>query len=83
MALESGKHLEKEIDGVRCKVIENGITKERVEFLTSLFEHIFLRLLNFLFIVSITNESKRSRIVSQFQQRQFIQVFAGVKLHLF
>ena len=39
MALDSGKHLEKPIGEVRCKVVENGISKERAEFLRSLLEH--------------------------------------------
>lgn len=39
MALESGKHLEKEIEGVRCKVVENGVSKERADFLRTLLEH--------------------------------------------
>ena len=36
MGLDSGKHTEKEINEVRCRVVENGITKERVGFLQEL-----------------------------------------------
>mgnify|MGYP001812718305 CR=1 FL=1 len=39
MSLESGKHLEKEINEVRCHVVETGISKERVDFLKALLEH--------------------------------------------
>lgn len=39
MALESGKHLEKEINEVRCHVVETGISKDRVNFLKPLLEH--------------------------------------------
>jgi hypothetical protein len=35
MALK-GKHLVEEIDGVRCTVVEKGITPERAEFLKKL-----------------------------------------------
>jgi len=38
MALDSGKHTEKDVDGVRCKIIETGISKERVEFLKDILE---------------------------------------------
>ena len=33
MALNKGKHLVEEIDGVRCTVVEKGITSERAQFL--------------------------------------------------
>lgn len=33
MALDSGKHIEKEIDGTRCRVIEAGISEHRMNFL--------------------------------------------------
>ena len=39
MALDSGKHTEKEINEVRCRVIETGIEKPRVDFLRDLLEH--------------------------------------------
>ncbi len=39
MALDSGKHTEKEINGVRCKVVEKSISSERVTFLKDLLEH--------------------------------------------
>lgn len=40
MGLESGKHIETEIDGETYRVVEAGITdKKRVEFLKVLLEH--------------------------------------------
>jgi hypothetical protein len=39
MGLESGKHSEKEINEIRCKVVETGISKDRVDFLKPLLEH--------------------------------------------
>ena len=39
MALDSGKHTEKDVDGVRCKIIEKDIPKERVDFLKEILEH--------------------------------------------
>lgn len=39
MALDSGKHTEKDISEVRCKVLEKGVQKERVDFLKDLLEH--------------------------------------------
>ena len=38
MALDSGKHTEKEINEIRCRVVETGIEKPRVDFLTKLLE---------------------------------------------
>jgi len=38
MALDSGKHAEKDINEVRCKVLEKGVSKERVDFLKDLLE---------------------------------------------
>ncbi len=38
MALNSGKHAEKDINEVRCKVLEKGVSKERTEFLKDLLE---------------------------------------------
>lgn len=38
MGLDSGKHTEKEINEVRCRVVENGISKERSDFLKQLLE---------------------------------------------
>lgn len=38
MALNKGKHLVEEIDGVRCTVVEKGITPERAQFLKNLLE---------------------------------------------
>jgi hypothetical protein len=37
-ALNKGKHIVSEIDGVRCTVVETGITKGRVDFLKDLLE---------------------------------------------
>ena len=39
MALNKGKHLVEEIDGVRCTVVEKGITPERAQFLKSILEY--------------------------------------------
>jgi len=38
MPLNKGKHLVEEIDGVRCTVVEKGITPERTQFLKYLLE---------------------------------------------
>jgi len=38
MALK-GKHNVQEIDGVRCTVVESGVTKQRLEFLKELLLH--------------------------------------------
>lgn len=38
MGLDSGKHTEKEINEVRCRIIETGISLERVDFLKELLE---------------------------------------------
>lgn len=38
MALNNGKHLVEEIDGVRCSVVEKGASKPRVDFLKKLLE---------------------------------------------
>jgi len=38
MALNKGKHIVEEIDGVRCSVVEKGVTPERTEFLKKLLE---------------------------------------------
>lgn len=38
MALDSGKHIEKDINEVRCKVLEKGVLMDRVEFLKDLLE---------------------------------------------
>ena len=38
MALNKGKHIVEEIDGVRCTVGETGITQERIDFLKKLLE---------------------------------------------
>lgn len=39
MGLDSGKHTEKEINEVRCRVVETGIEQPRVNFLKDLLEH--------------------------------------------
>jgi hypothetical protein len=38
MSLESGKHTEKDLAGVRCKIVETGITEERLKFLKEILE---------------------------------------------
>lgn len=38
MALDSGKHVEKDVDGVRCKIVETDLSEERVKFLTEILE---------------------------------------------
>jgi hypothetical protein len=38
MPLNKGKHIVEEIDGVRCTVVEMGVTQERIEFLKNLLE---------------------------------------------
>ena len=38
MALNKGKHIVEEIDGVRCTVVETGVTPERIDFLKKLLE---------------------------------------------
>ena len=36
MSLLKGKHIIKEIDGIRCTVVEKGATAKRISFLTNL-----------------------------------------------
>lgn len=38
MALTNAKHIVGEIDGVRCTIVESGITLERAAFLTDLLQ---------------------------------------------
>ncbi len=38
MALNKGKHIIEEIDGVRCSLVEKGVSPERTEFLRKLLE---------------------------------------------
>lgn len=38
MALNKGKHIVEEIEGVRCTVVEDEVSKERVDFLKKLLE---------------------------------------------
>jgi hypothetical protein len=38
MALNNAKHIISEIDGVRCTIVESGISLERVAFLRDLLE---------------------------------------------
>jgi len=38
MALNKGKHIVEEIDGVRCSLVEKGVSTERTEFLKKLLE---------------------------------------------
>jgi len=39
MTLSSGKHIEAEIDGIRCRVVEKGVSKPRIDFLQKLLVH--------------------------------------------
>ena len=39
MPLESGKHIVKIIEGVRCTVVESGIDKQRMMFIKKILEH--------------------------------------------
>ena len=39
MSIAKGKHIEKEINETRCRVVEAGISKERVDFLKELLEY--------------------------------------------
>lgn len=39
MSLNKGKHIVKEINEIRCTIIENGASKNRVDFLTKLLNH--------------------------------------------
>ena len=40
MGLESGKHIEKEIEGELYRIVESGISdKSRIDFLTTILEH--------------------------------------------
>jgi hypothetical protein len=38
MALNKGKHIVEEIDGIRCSLVEKGVSPERTEFLKKLLE---------------------------------------------
>lgn len=38
MALNKGKHLVEEIDGIRCSVVEKGVSADRTNFLKNLLE---------------------------------------------
>ncbi len=37
--INKGKHIEKEIEGIRIRVVENEASRERMEFLKKLLEH--------------------------------------------
>ncbi len=39
MSLKNGKHHVGEVDGVRCTIIETGISRERADFLKELLTH--------------------------------------------
>jgi hypothetical protein len=39
MAISNAKHIVSEIDGVRCTIVETGITLDRVAFLRELLEY--------------------------------------------
>lgn len=38
MSLNNAKHIVGEIDGVRCTIVESGITRDRAAFLTDLLQ---------------------------------------------
>ena len=38
MSINNAKHIVGEIDGIRCTIIESGITLERLAFLTDLLQ---------------------------------------------
>jgi hypothetical protein len=38
MSLKKGKHIVSEVDGIRCTIVETGISKNRAEFLKDLLE---------------------------------------------
>jgi hypothetical protein len=38
MALNKGKHIIEEIDGIRCSIVEKGVSTERTAFLKDLLE---------------------------------------------
>ena len=38
MAINNAKHIVGEIDGVRCTIVESGITRQRLAFLTDLLQ---------------------------------------------
>jgi hypothetical protein len=38
MALNKGKHIVEEIDGVRCSLVEKGVSPDRTDFLKKLLE---------------------------------------------
>ncbi len=39
MSLNKGKHIVSELNGIRCTVVESGISYERAEFLKELLQH--------------------------------------------
>ncbi|MFY9150963.1 MAG: hypothetical protein WAO52_03035 [Prolixibacteraceae bacterium] len=39
MALNKGKHIIEEIEGIRCSLVEKEVSPERAEFLKKLLEH--------------------------------------------
>ncbi len=39
MFINHGKHIEQEIDGLRCRIVEKGANAERAEFLKKLLEY--------------------------------------------
>ena len=39
MPLTQGKHIIKEIEGVRCSLVEENLSKSRAEFLKELLDH--------------------------------------------
>ena len=39
MALNKGKHIIQEIQGIRCSIVEAGLTDERARFLEAILQH--------------------------------------------
>lgn len=39
MPLDKGKHVVEEIDGIRCSVVEKGVSQERLGFLREILEY--------------------------------------------
>lgn len=39
MALNKGKHIVEEVNGIRCTIVEKGVDAKRVAFLKELLEH--------------------------------------------
>ncbi len=57
MALNKGKHIVEEIEGVRCSVVEKGVSPERTDFLRKLLE-----LNGYSVKVAVEDESETNKI---------------------